>query len=627
MSPLYLALLKQNVTAVEMLLTYGADVESGHGQFTPLMLAAQLKSKRSVDALLDSGANINTKTETQQTALYFAIDEADEQEDGSVRYLSGPLEGMEKIQFYYTEQVAIVDTLLSKGALPEDVQQRAVLLQLAANHTVGELTEVVALLLEAGVDPNVPKADLASVFHHAVVWKAYPLAELLVDHGADVHTKIRGWHPIQYAASNKDALGLLKSIIAANGRTDVRSPKGFLPIYTASYNGYTEHVQVLIAAGTKIDTQGGESRFTPLMTAADNERTDVVRELLAAGADPNLQSKGGNTALHFAVRNNNGSIVKMLLVAGADPNLRTHSRMMSPLHEAAFGGYYEVADWLMQAGANPNLKMAGGDTPTEIALDKGFKKTTAAMKKHGGSATSSDGDMLTKFFVTAAVAGVASMSDIPIENQLDVVSATAKDVWVEDGKGSNLAKLHQNALNGNTEIQDPVIRKLAESRYNIERQNAQIQAQIEQARQKQHQTQEGTTRTAMLGNSTNAASSNANTEGYADEVVIAKTSKLIPILKQAGQDVSQYEALLAAEKRKPRSPSAMSTQVKPNKVDGYAFCRDSNADTQIAMHCKTASLYYSVYLKALGTPDAERAYSHHEQAADVLYRLHQETAI
>ena len=41
----------------------------------------------------------------------------------------------------------------------------------------------------------------------------------------------------------------------------------------------------------------------------------------------------------------------------------------TPLHVAAGGGYWEIVQELVAAGANPNSRMAGGETPLCCATD------------------------------------------------------------------------------------------------------------------------------------------------------------------------------------------------------------------------------------------------------------------
>lgn len=105
--------------------------------------------------------------------------------------------------------------------------------------------------------------------------------------------------------------------------------------------------------------------------------------------------------------------------------------------------------------------------------------------------------------------------------------------------------------------------------------------------------------------------------GYANNAEMAKLEGLIKQTRQQGGDTSSFEKLLADEKRKPRDPSAKPVTLKPNLIDGYAFCRDPELDVQIDTHCQTAVVYYSRYLQHIGTPNEQETYEHHRKSAKV----------
>ena len=57
---------------------------------------------------------------------------------------------------------------------------------------------------------------------------------------------------------------------------------------------------------------------------------------------------------------------------------------VTPLHEAAGGGYTEVAQFLISNGAEVNAKDVNGDRPRKWARRNGHKKLAALLKEHGG---------------------------------------------------------------------------------------------------------------------------------------------------------------------------------------------------------------------------------------------------
>src|SRR5438309_9910301 len=63
---------------------------------------------------------------------------------------------------------------------------------------------------------------------------------------------------------------------------------------------------------------------TPLMSVADKGNIEAVRLLLDRGADVNVrESKGGQSALMWAVAGRHAEIVKLLVERGADVRARS----------------------------------------------------------------------------------------------------------------------------------------------------------------------------------------------------------------------------------------------------------------------------------------------------------------
>src|SRR5579872_2936962 len=136
---------------------------------------------------------------------------------------------------------------------------------------------------------------------------------------------------------------------------------------------------------------------------------DAVQRDLSAGADPNTFRL--RTALEWAVIKDRTSVARMLLSAGADPRppgrfllARAESVAMTQLllgeglnpnwddddltgrtalHTAAVDGKVPVIRCLLGAGAKVNPADASGETPLDLALERGHREAAAVLRRHG----------------------------------------------------------------------------------------------------------------------------------------------------------------------------------------------------------------------------------------------------
>ena len=86
----------------------------------------------------------------------------------------------------------------------------------------------------------------------------------------------------------------------------------------------------------------------------------------------NLVDFGGNTALHLASANGFIEVVKYLVnELHCDINAKNKS-LSTPLSWAAFNGHKSVVEFLLEKGADFDVKNVNGKKPSELAYDCGF---------------------------------------------------------------------------------------------------------------------------------------------------------------------------------------------------------------------------------------------------------------
>jgi hypothetical protein len=133
-------------------------------------------------------------------------------------------------------------------------------------------------------------------------------------------------------------------------------PYGYTALMFAANQGYTDLVQILIAAGANLDIKN-DYGDTALMIAVGNiyhNYPEIVKLLINAGADLNIQNTFGQTALISAVESSK-DIVQLLIAANADLNIED-TWGETALVIAAKRGYPEKIKLLLKAGAKPTAK-------------------------------------------------------------------------------------------------------------------------------------------------------------------------------------------------------------------------------------------------------------------------------
>ena len=76
-------------------------------------------------------------------------------------------------------------------------------------------------------------------------------------------------------------------------------------------------------------------------------------------------------------------VVKVLAEYGADLNYKHPILKMTSLAFAAYEGNNELLEFLLQKGADPNIKMRGGVSLVRAARDQGNDKTVEILLKNG----------------------------------------------------------------------------------------------------------------------------------------------------------------------------------------------------------------------------------------------------
>jgi ankyrin repeat protein len=287
--------------------------------------------------------------------------------------------------------------------------------------------EIVRSLLKQKLDVNTPQSDGTTALHWAAHWNDVEMARLLIQAGANARAATReGATALYLAAVNGNAV-MIDMLTKAGANPNSTLAGGETVLMTAANSGNADAVRVLIKAGANVNAKESVKGETALMWAAAENHADVVKLLIENAADilacthidlvnsangfiitgpgvpnvpcdkggkpqprptPPAQAAGGRggrggrppgpplggsgggamTPFLFAVRANAMESVKVLIEAGSDVN-QTMADGTSAMVIAIINGHYNLATFLLDDGADPNLADLRGRAALYAAVD------------------------------------------------------------------------------------------------------------------------------------------------------------------------------------------------------------------------------------------------------------------
>ena len=305
---------------------------------------------------------------------------------------------------------AILLALLVPGATAPGAQSQDV-----ASAAQAKDAAAVKALLKAGADVNAAQGDGMTALHWAAANGDVPLVQMLLAAGANIRatTRLGGITPLHLASQGGHAQAVA-ALIAGGAEPNGATSTGATSLMLAARAGSTETVTRLIETGADINAKEKGFGQTALMVAAGLDRADVVKQLLARGADWKLASsiadltsltspieegqgrpaqaggpraadvagvtrpyryneligsQGGLTALHFAARQGSLAAARTLVEGGVNVNLPSPGDKATPLLVALINGHFDLAAYLLEHGADPNLDSDAGVAPLYAVLN------------------------------------------------------------------------------------------------------------------------------------------------------------------------------------------------------------------------------------------------------------------
>ena len=278
------------------------------------------------------------------------------------------------------------------------------------------------LLLEKGADVTAARNDGLTALMCAAEGGHVAVAQLLLQHGADVAASNDGSTALMYSALGGHVA--VAQLLLEHG-ADVAAARndGRTALMLAALCGHEAVAQLLLQRSADVAAARNDGA-TALMLAAVGGHEAVAQLLLQHGADVAAASNGGWTALMRAAVGGHEAVARLLLQHGADVAAAFNDGTTA-LMSAADGGHEAVAKVLLQHGADVAATKNDGDTALMLAAEGGHVAVAQLLLQHGTdvAAARNDGDTA---LILAAAFGHEAVAQLLLQHGADV-AATKND--------------------------------------------------------------------------------------------------------------------------------------------------------------------------------------------------------
>ncbi|CAG0915375.1 unnamed protein product [Notodromas monacha] len=238
--------------------------------------------------------------------------------------------------------------------------------------------------------------------HFAAGYNRVAVVEYLLSHGADVSARDRGGLVALHNACSYGHLEICQLLVRHGASVNVPDLWKFTPLHEAAAKGKYDIVKLLLKHGADPAKKNREGQAPlDLVREGDEEVADLLRgdaALLDAAKRGQLtrvkrllspenincrDSLGRNsTPLHLAAGYNNLEVAEYLLENGADVNAQDKGGLI-PLHNASSYGHLDIAALLIKYDTLVNATDRWGFTPLHEAAQKGRTQLCALLLAHG----------------------------------------------------------------------------------------------------------------------------------------------------------------------------------------------------------------------------------------------------
>lgn len=261
------------------------------------------------------------------------------------------------------------------------------------------------------------------------------IAKLLLGAKADVNAAGQDGTTALMRAASANRRDVMQLLLSSGANVNATNAGGMTALMVAAFGGYADAVRMLLAGKADPNIADNQGR-TALMAGATSGDAPTVDALLKSGANPNVSDAGHGTPMTYAAAEGQGAVMNVLQQHGLKPNagdfalaaagchaeavkialasgvgVNGAAGQIVPLLSAAGTGCVEVAQLLIERGADVNAKDHDGWTPLIKAAQAGHTEMVQLLLDHGADMRAADNDGRTAWMF-AAVGGHNDIADI-----------------------------------------------------------------------------------------------------------------------------------------------------------------------------------------------------------------------
>jgi ankyrin repeat protein len=188
-------------------------------------------------------------------------------------------------------------------------------------------------------------------------------------------------------AAGRGDLAIVNRLIAAGANLEQRDGQRQTPLLLAVAGNHVAVAKALLAAGASPNAQAA-NQDTPWLLAGASGRTEIIAAMLPLKPDLSLRNRYGGDALIPACERAHVETAKLLLTSGIDVNHVNNLGWTCLLEIVILGDggprHQQVAQLVLDAGANPNLADKDGVSPLQHARKRGQNEVARLIAAAGG---------------------------------------------------------------------------------------------------------------------------------------------------------------------------------------------------------------------------------------------------